>query len=128
MVYLMVTFKLKDISIQEQVDRSRKNVPNVAGSPGLRWKLWLGDDSTGEYAGFYEFETREDAEAYMQPGGGGSGILKLSESPIIARKASFQIYDCIRYQKGNPVGFWQLEEFQNLPKGGSFEPDWIPTG
>ncbi len=128
MVYLIVAFKLKNITLEQQVLRSREHVSNVAGSPGLHWKLWLGDGDSGEYVGFYEFETRQDAEAYMQPGGGGAGLFGLNKSPIIAREVSYQIYDCFRYQRKAPTGFWQLDEFQNLaPEGGSFEPDWIFT-
>ncbi len=39
-------------------------MPFCVGCPGFRSKLWAVNESTGECAGIYEWDTPQDAEAY----------------------------------------------------------------
>jgi hypothetical protein len=39
-------------------------IPFFAGLPGFRRKLWLVDPVSGDFSGYYEWQTPEDAEAY----------------------------------------------------------------
>ena len=39
-------------------------IPLIVGLPGFRSKLWLLDETTGDFAGYYEWDTVQDAENY----------------------------------------------------------------
>jgi len=39
-------------------------LPFCVGCPGFRSKLWMDDPATGECAGIYEWDTRQDAQNY----------------------------------------------------------------
>ncbi len=40
-------------------------IPLIVGLPGFRSKLWLLDETTGDFAGYYEWDTVQDAENYQ---------------------------------------------------------------
>jgi hypothetical protein len=39
-------------------------IPFFAGLPGFRRKLWLLDPASGDFSGYYEWQTIEDADIY----------------------------------------------------------------
>ncbi len=41
-------------------------IPFFAGLPGFRRKLWLLDPVSGDFSGYYEWQTLDDAHAYAQ--------------------------------------------------------------
>jgi len=41
-------------------------IPFFVGLPGFRWKLWLVDPVSGNFAAVYEWDTIEDAERYSK--------------------------------------------------------------
>lgn len=41
-------------------------IPFFAGLPGFRRKLWLVDQESGDFSGYYEWQTTEDADNYAQ--------------------------------------------------------------
>lgn len=40
-------------------------VADIAGEPGLRWKLWGEDPQAGRASGEYLFDSRADAQRYL---------------------------------------------------------------
>ena len=43
----------------------RELADDIAAEPGLRWKLWGEDAATGRASGEYLFDTREQAQRYL---------------------------------------------------------------
>jgi len=41
-------------------------IPFFAGLPGFRRKLWLLDPASGDFSGYYEWQTTEDANTYAR--------------------------------------------------------------
>lgn len=41
-------------------------IPFFAGLPGFRRKLWLLDPASGDFSGYYEWQTLENTETYAQ--------------------------------------------------------------
>jgi hypothetical protein len=41
-------------------------MPLIAAQPGFRSKTWLLGEETGDFIGYYEFDTVEAAEAYWE--------------------------------------------------------------
>lgn len=41
-------------------------IPFFAGLPGFRRKLWLFDPASGDFSGYYEWQTLDDAHVYAQ--------------------------------------------------------------
>ena len=66
MVYLLVQFRQKGVSIADAKTMNEAMVPMIDAKPGFVSKMWLGNNETGEFAGVYQFETREKAQAYVQ--------------------------------------------------------------
>jgi hypothetical protein len=55
--------------------------PHLAHVPGLRWKLWLFDEPSGEAAGIYLFADDATASAFLE----GPTLEGLRQHPGIAR-------------------------------------------
>ena len=66
MVYLLVQFKQEGVSVADAKATNEVMVPMIDAKRGFISKMWLGNDETGEFAGVYQFETKEDADAYVQ--------------------------------------------------------------
>jgi hypothetical protein len=60
----------------------------ILGMPGLRSKAWLVDDVTREYAGFYEWDTRQDAESYAH-----SYAARFMTRRSVPGSVSFRVFD-----------------------------------
>ena len=98
MVVLIVQFKQKGTSVAETKANNEGVVPLIDAQPGFRSKLWLGSDETGEFGGVYQFETKEDAEAYVQ-----SDVIAILKSlPTLDRQLTCKIYEVYREQIASP--------------------------
>lgn len=73
-----------------RADFDRANMPSakpIADVPGLRWKVWLVNEQTGEAGGIYLFDSDAAARAFIN----GPMIAELrSEAPTVSIK-SFDI-------------------------------------
>ena len=94
MVILIVQFKQKGVSVAEAKSVNEVMVPMIDAKPGFISKMWLGSDDTGEFAGVYQFETKEDAEAYVQS----DVIAFLKSLPTLDGEMACKIYDLYREQ------------------------------
>jgi hypothetical protein len=94
MVILIVQFKQKGVSVADAKAMNEAMVPMIDGQPGFISKKWLGNDDTGEFAGVYQFETKEDAEAYVQS----DVIAFLKSLPTLDGEMTCKIYDLYREQ------------------------------
>jgi len=59
-----VRFTFKSLSAGANRLLSRIPMPLIAAQPGFRSKTWLLGEETGDFIGFYEFDTVAAAEAY----------------------------------------------------------------
>ncbi|HEV7268554.1 MAG TPA: monooxygenase [Falsiroseomonas sp.] len=48
----------------ERTEALKPLAQDIAGQPGLLWKIWTEEPATGRAGGVYLFETRAAAEAY----------------------------------------------------------------
>ena len=94
MVVLIVQFKQKGVSVAEAKSVNEVMVPMIDAKPGFISKMWLGNDDTGEFAGVYQFETNENAEAYVQ-----SDVISfLKNLPTLDGELTCKIYELYREQ------------------------------
>ena len=68
-------------------------IPLISAQPGFRSKTWLLGEETGDFIGYYEFDTVEQAEAYwdslplrMMRGRAAAGSLSHEVRPIDTRR------------------------------------------
>lgn len=99
MVVLVIQFRQKGTSVAETKAKNEMVVPMIDAQSGFRSKLWLGNDETGEYAGVYKFERREDAEAYIQS----DVFFMMRNLPTLDGEVTYKIYDLYREQQGSLV-------------------------
>jgi heme-degrading monooxygenase HmoA len=100
MVILIVQFRQKGTSVARTRATNEAVVPLIDAQPGFRSKLWLGSDETGEYAGVYEFETREDAEAYVRS----DVVAVLRALPTLDGEVTCKVYELYREQRASASG------------------------
>ena len=48
----------------EQAEQLREVAEQISGVPGLRWKVWIYDDSRGAAGGIYLFDSEEHARSF----------------------------------------------------------------
>lgn len=72
---------------QQTILMSRLTILFFLGLPGFRSKLWLLDDSTGEFGGVYEWDTVQDADSYDK-----SFAMKLSQRRSVPGKFYTKVY------------------------------------
>ena len=94
MVVLIVQFKQKGVSVAEAKSVNEVMVPMIDAKPGFISKMWLGNDDTGEFAGVYQFDTKEHAEAYVES----DVIAFLKSLPTLDGELTCKIYDLYREQ------------------------------
>jgi len=94
MVFLIVQFRQKGVSVAEAKSMNEVMVPMIDAKPGFISKMWLGNDDTGEFAGVYRFETKGDAEAYIQS----DVIAFLKSLPTLDGEMTCKTYDLYREQ------------------------------
>jgi hypothetical protein len=82
MVILQVNYRRPDMPAQEWDARYTDDIAKpFIDMRGLRWKIWIDEPTLQLSGGIYLFDTREDADAYLQ-------------GPIVARiKANPKITD-----------------------------------
>ena len=51
---------------EAMTDAMRALAVSITAEPGLAGKVWTESPETGEAGGVYQFQTRADAEAYLQ--------------------------------------------------------------
>ena len=99
MVFLIVQFRQKGVSVAEAKSVNEAMVPMIDAKPGFIAKMWLGNDDTGEFAGVYQFETKEDAESYVQ-----SDVIDFLKSlPTIEGEVTCKTYELYREQYKSPA-------------------------
>jgi len=59
-------FRVKGMSLKQNMLFSWLPIPFFAGLPGFRSKLWMVNEATGDSSGYYEWDTVEDAENYSR--------------------------------------------------------------
>jgi hypothetical protein len=59
-----VRFSFKNLSSKANRRLSLIPIPLITAQPGFRSKTWLLGDETGDFIGYYEFDTVRQAEAY----------------------------------------------------------------
>jgi hypothetical protein len=57
-------FHVAGMSIRQNILFSLIPIPFYVGLPGFRSKLWMVNPETGDFSGYYEWNTVEDAENY----------------------------------------------------------------
>lgn len=60
----LVRFHVANMTVPQNIRFSRIPIPFFVGLPGFRSKLWMYSPETGDFAGLYEWERVQDAEAY----------------------------------------------------------------
>ncbi len=59
-------FHIAGMSVRQNMFFSWLPIPFFVGLPGFRSKLWLYDPQSGDFSGYYEWDTTSDAENYRQ--------------------------------------------------------------
>ncbi len=59
-------FHVQGMSLKQNMRFSWLPIPFYVGLPGFRSKLWMYHAETGDFAGYYEWDTFEDATNYSQ--------------------------------------------------------------
>ena len=59
-----VRFSFKNLSVAANRRLSLLPIPLILAQPGFRSKTWLLGEESGDFIGYYEFDTVEDAEGY----------------------------------------------------------------
>jgi len=59
-------FHVQGMSLRQNMLFSWLPIPFYIGLPGFRSKLWMFNESSGDFAGYYEWDTVEDATRYSQ--------------------------------------------------------------
>ncbi len=57
-------FHVAGMSVRQNILFSLIPIPLIVGLPGFRSKLWMYNPETGDFSGYYEWDTVEDAENY----------------------------------------------------------------
>ena len=57
-------FRVAGMSLRQNIRFSLLPIPFFTGLPGFRSKLWLYQAETGDFQGYYEWDSVEDAENY----------------------------------------------------------------
>lgn len=63
-VIFKVRFCFKNLSPKANRKLSLIPIPLIVAQPGIRSKTWLLGESSGDFMGYYEFDTKKSAEAY----------------------------------------------------------------
>ena len=61
-----VRFHVKNMTPERNRRFSLLTIPFFVGMPGFRSKLWLVDESSGDFMGIYEWRTEGDARNYSE--------------------------------------------------------------
>ena len=78
MKLLQINYKLES-SVSDFMKASEPVAAAIADVPGLRWKIWLRDDTVEEGGGIYLFEDAASRQSYID----GPIIAKLKSHPAV---------------------------------------------
>ena len=81
-----VRFRFKNLSPKANRRLSLIPVPFIAAQPGFRSKTWLLGERSGDFMGYYEFDTKADAVAYW-----GSLPLRMMRQRAQAGSLSYEV-------------------------------------
>ncbi len=84
---LQINFKLS-VPLEQYEHAIEHGSHAIAGVAGLRWKIWIANAETQEAGGFYCFDTREAADAYLD----GPIVANLKSAPF-AHDVSVKQFD-----------------------------------
>ena len=63
----IITYELNGISESEYIQRmAEPDAPVIASVAGLNSKVWLANQATNTFGGFYLWESTEDMQRFMQ--------------------------------------------------------------
>lgn len=65
-VLVQVNFPLQGPWGEEMAEAFKGLAESINAEPGFVWKVWIEDQAAGRSGGIYLFETREQAEAYVE--------------------------------------------------------------
>ena len=65
-VLVQVNFPLQGPWGEEMAEAFKGLAESINAEPGFIWKVWIEDQAAGRSGGIYLFETREQAEAYVE--------------------------------------------------------------
>lgn len=64
---VQVNFTLNDDwSAEDHLEEGRAVAPGIRDFPGLKWKIWIKNDETGERGGIYLFEDDASVQEYVE--------------------------------------------------------------
>lgn len=59
-------FHVAGMTLEQNIRFSRLPIPFFIGLPGFRSKLWLYDPKSGDFSGYYHWDSVQDAENYAR--------------------------------------------------------------
>ncbi|MGO2102895.1 MAG: monooxygenase [Psychroflexus halocasei] len=65
-VIMYVDFPHKDVWEKEMADQMKELAESIVNEPGFIWKFWTESQKDDMAGGVYMFDTRENAEKYLQ--------------------------------------------------------------
>jgi hypothetical protein len=80
-------FRVKGISLRQNQWFSWLPILFFIGLPGFRSKRWMVDEARGEFAGYYEWDTLADADAYSR-----SFAARFMTARSVPGSVCFQVY------------------------------------
>lgn len=89
MVILQINYRRPDMPAQEWAARYTDDTAQpFVDMRGLRWKIWIDEPELQLSGGIYLFETRADADAYLQ----GPIIARMKANPGLS-DLSFRVFE-----------------------------------
>lgn len=85
---LRVRFRFRNLSQKTNCRLSLIPIPFIVAQPGFRSKTWLLGEHSGDFMGFYEFDTKMDAETYLS-----SLPLRIMRRRAQAGSLSHEVYE-----------------------------------
>jgi hypothetical protein len=87
---LQINFRFK-VSSPEYIDEVRPLAGQIAGVPGLLWKVWLMNEAESEAGGIYWFADAVSLQAYLD----GPIVAAVASHPAL-EEISVKVFDDIR--------------------------------
>ena len=89
MVILQINYRRPDMPAQEWAARYTDDIAKpFIDMRGLRWKIWIDEPNLQLSGGIYLFDTRADADAYLQ----GPIVARMKENPNLT-DLSFRVFE-----------------------------------
>ena len=89
MVIVQINYRRPDVSAEEWAARYTDEIARpFIDMRGLKWKIWIDEPIQKLSGGIYLFDTRADADAYLQ----GPIVTRMKEDPNLA-DLSLRVFD-----------------------------------